>query len=171
MSTPSWFNTDASLNPIERHPSGARKLTRADSAAGHEARRANERIRGRFLHDVEQAKMSVLAAIAAAKGNPVLEKIALTTLIGTQGLSIPQAHVLVRRIKSLSGTGREKKNDKTSLGWLTDIKVGTNRIIALAEVLTPRTAVPWEGFPYTPPPTDIDVCAYRWQTPYKENTP
>ena len=164
-SVPDWFQPP-SADPMEEvEPPRARHLSRPtiDSATGHEARRAADRERGLFLTRVSAKELSLWQAvqIVASDPRPVLRKITLQRLLLESGYSTNQSKTAPKRTLALTG-GSKKTSGPLNLAWLLDKRTGGMRVLALMCALRPQSDTPWPGYPFTPPPIDLDAIAASW---------
>lgn len=146
-STPSWWvnNTD--------EPRGFLPQSQT-----HQARRDADRKRGMFLLQVEENSWTLdtaLAKLHSSSDRSCLGKIRLTYLLRALGYSDYQARRIRRQVHEVS----ESRRSTITLSWLLDRKCGLSRLIALYSVLTPASDTPWNGFPFTPPPVELDEVA------------
>lgn len=142
---------------------GAPLLGPGASAAGHEARRAAERKRGMVVSSLSMGLTTFWGVIAMVdrSRDPHYLKLSLRELLLACGKSHANTSQIIFRLRRALGAKRGKLN----LAWLLDEKVGSKRVLALADQMAPSTYVPWEGFPFSPPPVDIDAMARQWKAP------
>lgn len=152
---PSWFTGPSVPTPTSRSSA-------ITSAEGHAARRAADRERGVFLTHVHQSKMSVWQALGEAdRRGGALSKVPLTRILIETGESRTRAVWIPKRVVELTGEAK-KTRGPVNVSWMCDKKVGGNRLLCLAEVLSERGDVPWPGFPFVVPPFDVDEVASAW---------
>lgn len=156
---PDWFAPDE--NPAT-HPSGAPKFNATDIDAANHAKHEAIRRRGETLANVMNGTLTMWDVIGAAEHDHTLQKITLRTLLRASGRNKTTTDHLMNQLKKTAMTSRTSQPKRFNIGWLYDTKTWPARMVAFAALTPNRTPTPWDGFPYTPPPIDIDNLAERW---------
>lgn len=132
-----------------------------DMAALTQASRQARRARVETLALVRDGVIPVEDIISGAMvaRDPITDKIKLRQLL----LAIPGlgetavARTLRVLARSLPSTPREP-----TIGWLCDPRVSGRRVVVFYNCLDDSRHGPWEGYPYAPPPPELDETARNW---------
>lgn len=100
----------------------------------------------------------VITAAGGADGKHLLRLRLHQLLVAQEGWGPARAdRVIAATVSATSPRAKHttiegKRGRELRLSWLLDARVGGNRVLALADAMrAPKPALPWPGFPYTPP--------------------
>lgn len=146
---PAWFTPEPEHT---HHPSGAPTYTRADLTAANQARTQANQTRGHYLHQLTHHTITIWQLIAAATHTRPLQAISLRTLLLASGKNNVKTYEALKKIRHYTPS-----TQRPTIRWLNDTKTWPRRILALTATTTPKHNLPWDGYPYSPPPPTLNL--------------
>lgn len=137
-------------------PSGGRLADQQTAAA---ARRSAAGVRAEYLVSVSSGLLSVfdvLDAVVTEEGRPLLKVSIRQLLLSQEGWGAKRTDDTLAMLASFT----DAPVAKMTIGWLTDPRAQGARLIAFADVMSPRRSPvrpPWPGFPFARNPQALEA--------------